>query len=418
MERHQSVKVIRLLVAFAILPFCLCSATTRQVKKNSALFSLQDAINKSQPYDTILVFSGSYFEKNITVKKPLVIKGIGKPVLDGEDKYEILSIYSSHVVIEGFELRHSGKSSMNDIAGIKIYFSKNVTIRNNELHDMFFAIYFQECSKCLVVDNRILSSGSTEVQSGNGIHCWKCDSMKVIHNTISGQRDGIYFEFVTNSTISNNLSKENIRYGLHFMFSHHNTYSENIFQNNGAGVAVMYTRDVKMINNTFSDNWGGAAYGLLMKDISDSHVEQNKFLNNTIGIYMEGSSRIIIRSNNFANNGCALRVQASCDDNIIENNNFSTNTFDVNTNGSLVLNTFRNNYWDKYEGYDLNHDGIGDVPFHPVSMYAMIIDRIPVAAIFLRSFMVTLLDKTEKAIPSITPENFKDDLPLMKPITL
>ena len=101
-----------------------------------------------------------------------------------------------------------------------------------------------------------------------------------------------------------------------------------------------------------------------------------------------------------------------------ENNNFISNTFDVATNGSLVLNTFTNNYWDKYEGYDLNHDGTGDVPYHPVSLYAMIIEINPIAAMFLRSFMVTLLDKTEKIVPSITPENFRDDSPMMKPYKL
>jgi nitrous oxidase accessory protein len=180
----------------------------------------------------------------------------------------------------------------------------------------------------------------------------------------------------------------------------------------------MYTHKMKMINNTFIDNWGSAAYGLLMKDISDSRVEGNKFISNTAGIYMEGSSRIVLTGNVFENNGCALRIQASCDDNRIERNNFKTNTFDITTNGTLVLNTFRNNYWDKYEGYDLNHDGTGDVAYHPVSLYSMIIDRIPIAAIFLRSFLVTLMDRTEKAMPGITPENFKDDSPKMKPNVL
>ena len=35
---------------------------------------------------------------------------------------------------------------------------------------------------------------------------------------------------------------------------------------NGAGVAVMYTHDVSMIGNTFSENSGSASYGLLLKD--------------------------------------------------------------------------------------------------------------------------------------------------------
>jgi len=281
---------------------------------------------------------------------------------------------------------------------------------------MFFGIYFQGCSLSSATGNTLQAAGNEELQSGNGIHCWKCDSMTIENNNVSGHRDGIYFEFVTNSVISKNYSHKNIRYGLHFMFSHHNDYLENIFENNGAGVAVMYTNHVKMINNIFKDNWGGAAYGLLLKEISDSRIEHNKFLNNSSGIYMEGSNRIVIEKNNFESNGCALRIQASCDDNTISKNNFKSNSFDVTTNGSLILNAFVNNYWDKYDGYDLDHDGKGDIPYHPVSVYSLIIERMPVAMILMRSFMVTLLEKTEKAIPSITPENFKDDAPFMKPV--
>jgi nitrous oxidase accessory protein len=39
----------------------------------------------------------------------------------------------------------------------------------------------------------------------------------------------------------------------------------------------------------------------------------------------------------------------------------------------------------------------------------------PQAMILLRSFTATLLDKIEKIIPSLTPENMKDDSPSMKP---
>ncbi len=416
MERYKSIKVSFWFLAFFGIAFHGYSSTI-SVKKYTALSAIQAAISQAHPYDSVLVYEGTYAEKEITVDKPLYLIGIHHPVLDGEKQYQIISVKASNVVIDGFTLRNSGRSSMNDIAGIKTYYSSNVTIRNNELHNMFFAIYFQGCNNCTAAENLIETTGSTEVQSGNGIHCWKCDIMHIAGNTIFGQRDGIYFEFVTNSVIERNLSKGNIRYGLHFMFSHSNTYESNTFQHNGAGVAVMYTHKVKMYNNKFIDNWGGAAYGILMKDISDSHVEGNLFAGNTMGIYMEGSSRIDITKNNFNNNGCAIRIQASCDDNVVEKNNFRTNTFDVNTNGTLVLNSFRNNYWDKYDGYDLNHDGIGDRPYSPVSMYSMIIDRIPVAAILLRSFMVSLLDRAEKAIPSLTPENFKDTAPSMKPVS-
>jgi nitrous oxidase accessory protein len=198
------------------------------------------------------------------------------------------------------------------------------------------------------------------------------------------------------------------------MFSHNDEYRNNSFINNGAGVAVMYTKGVKMIDNTFEHNWGSSSYGLLLKDIRDSFVTGNKFLKNSIGIYMEGSSRIEFRENAFTENGYAIKLQASCDDNTFLRNNFSSNTFDVVSNGDLVLNKINSNYWDRYEGYDLNHDNIGDVPYRPVSMYGMIVEQMPTAVLLWRSFLVFLMDRAEKALPVITPENLKDDSPSMK----
>ncbi len=417
MGRNKNKIVILLLLLLALIVNFDLHAAIINVGKTHGITSIQTALNNSKSYDTVIVHSGIYKEK-ISIEKPVFLSGEGRPVIDGLKKYELISVFSSNVTIQGFELRNGGISSMDDLAGIKIYRAKNVVIRNNFLYEMFFAIYFQECVSCYAINNSIHSTGTMEVQSGNGIHCWKSDSMRIFQNNISGQRDGIYFEFVTNSLIESNLSEKNIRYGLHFMFSHDNKYMNNIIQNNGAGVAVMYTHHVSMINNIFNDNWGASSYGLLMKEISDSEIRNNKFIGNTNAIYLDGSNRNKITDNIFSGNGCALKIQASCENNIIEKNNFRSNTFDVTTNGSLVMNTFRANYWDKYEGYDLNHDKTGDIPYHPISLYSMIIEQMPVATIFLRSFMVSMLDKTEKAIPSLTPDNFKDDEPKMSPYKL
>ena len=122
--------------------------------------------------------------------------------------------------------------------------------------------------------------------------------------------------------------------------------------------------------------------------------------------------------NVFRDNGWGLKIQASSMDVELTNNNFLGNTFDVATNGSLVLNKFNNNYWDKYEGYDLNKDKIGDVPYRPVSMYSMIIEKYPPAMLLFHSLITTLLDRSEKVIPSLTPESLKDNSPLMQPLKL
>lgn len=389
-------------------------ANTWYVGKNRNIVSVAAAVKLAKAGDTILVDAGAYFEKNLIVNKKLVLKGKGYPVLNGEKKYEVISIKADGVVIDGFKIVHSGVSSIEDMGGIKIYDSRDVVIQNNILEDTFFGIYTQYGKNCTIQNNRLTAFSLEEQQSGNGIHCWKSDSMHISGNTVSGHRDGIYFEFVTHSVITRNYSFKNIRYGLHFMFSHNDSYLSNRFVNNGAGVAVMYSHGVKMYSNLFEENWGDAAYGLLLKEISDSYIEGNTFVKNTSGIYMEGASRIHMYKNLFKNNGWSMKIQASCMDIEVTRNNFIGNTFDVSTNGSLVLNTFNNNYWDKYDGYDLNKDQIGDVPYRPVSMYSMIVEKNPPAMLLFRSFITSLLDKTEKVLPSLTPEGLKDSRPMMK----
>lgn len=392
----------------------LATANTWHVGKGKGLRSVNAAILAAANGDTILVYAGTYYEKNIIVNKKLLLKGIGHPVLDGEKKYEVISVKANGSVIDGFTIVHSGVSSMEDMGGIKIYDSRDVVIQNNILEDTFFGIYVQYGKNCTVQNNQLVSYNPEEQQSGNGIHCWKSDSLRIIGNKITGHRDGIYFEFVTNSIIWLNTSFKNIRYGLHFMFSHNDAYIANHFRDNGAGVAVMFSHGVKMYSNVFEENWGDAAYGLLLKEISDSYIDGNTFIKNTSGIYMEGASRIHMQKNLFKNNGWGMKIQASCMDIEVTLNNFIGNTFDVSTNGSLVLNSFNRNYWDKYDGYDLNKDKIGDVPYRPVSMYSMIVEKNPPAMLLFRSFITSLLDKTEKVIPSLTPEALKDNSPLMK----
>lgn len=398
--------------------FFSANATTIRVGNHQLFHTINSALLAASDRDTILVEKNVYFEKNIEITKQIILKGIDYPVLDGEHTYEIISIKADNVVVDGFKLQHSGVSSLVDIAGIKIYNKHNVQIINNILDDTFFGIYSQYGINCIIRNNSLNAHRTEEQQSGNGIHCWKSDSMQIIGNTISGHRDGIYFEFVTHSIIWRNYSFKNLRYGLHFMFSNDDAYVTNRFENNGSGVSVMYSHGVKMFNNYFKENWGDAAYGILLKEISDSYIQGNHFEKNTSGIYMEGAVRIDVTRNTFKNNGWALKIQASCMDIDLHENNFIGNTFDVGTNGSLVLNKFDKNFWDKYEGYDLNKDKIGDVPYRPVSMYSMIVEKNPPAMMLFRSFITSLMDKTEKVIPSLTPENLKDNSPLMKPLPL
>ena len=402
--------------------FLLCLhtsfANTIVVGKERVVSSVRKAIELAAPNDTILLENGTYKEGPLTITKPLRLIGVDGPVLDGEGKHEILTLSGQNILVKGIHFANAGYNSMNDYAAIKVIDAQNVIVENNTITYAYFALHIANTYYSIVRNNTIKGSPKTEQTTGNGIHLWKSEHMLVEDNHIEGHRDGIYFEFVTNSIIQNNYSTRNIRYGLHFMFSHNDAYINNVFKDNGAGVAVMYSKKVLMHSNLFDHNWGPNAYGILLKEISDSRIIHNTFLQNTVAILMEGTNRIAVERNTFTANGWAMKVQASCDENTFFHNNFHGNTFDLGTNGTMTLNRFYSNYWDKYEGYDLDKNGTGDVAYHPVSMYSMVIEQNPNSLLLLRSFMVSLLDKAEKAIPSLTPVHLQDEAPRMKSLQL
>ncbi|MBT8283076.1 MAG: nitrous oxide reductase family maturation protein NosD, partial [Muriicola sp.] len=243
---------------------------------------------------------------------------------------------------------------------------------------------------------------------------WYSKNVVVEGNLVQGVRDGIYLEFADHITIRNNHSKDNLRYGLHFMFSNDDSYTDNIFENNGAGVAVMFSKRIRMERNTFRRNWGTASFGLLLKEINDAEIIGNTFEKNTVAINVEGSNRINYLKNNFIENGWAVKIMGACYTNAFRNNNFIYNSFDISYNSKLNDNVFNQNYWSDYTGYDLNRDGIGDVPYRPVKLFSYIVNRSPETIVLLRSLFMDLIDFSEKVSPVFTPDNLADTHPLMK----
>ena len=404
-----------------ILIFCWPfngSAKTWTVHQDGSTLTLQETINRAVNGDTILVKAGHYTDTTVVIDKSLTIIGEPNTILDGEGTHQIITVKANNVTLTNLTIRNCGTSFVEDRAGIKVIESAGVRIENCRLEDNFFAIYLAQSQNCIIANNKIHSNAKTEAASGNGIHLWYSKNIEVTGNHISGHRDGMYFEFVRNGRIHDNLSEKNLRYGLHFMFSDSCQYIANHFRRNGAGVAVMYTKYVIMRSNLFENNWGSASFGLLLKDITDSEIQHNRFIKNSIGIYAENSSRIQIENNLFRENGWPLKIMANCMDNTVQLNSFIGNAFDVATNSRNNFSRFTANYWSNYNGYDIDRDGYGDVPYHPVKLFSLVVEQNPPALVLIRSMFVTLLDIAESVFPVLTPETLVDSQPLMQPIAL
>jgi nitrous oxidase accessory protein len=395
------------------LAAALAIPRTLTVSPGSALPTLSAALAVARDGDTIRVLAGDYHEPEITVARRVAIRGEGRPTFRGGD-HQVLTVTADSVTIQGLVIRDVSPSATDDRAGIKVVNARGCRIEDNILIDTFFGIYLSKVEGCHIRANRVTGSGSTEAFTGNAIHSWSSSDLVIEENVLRGHRDGVYFEFTTNATVRGNVSTHHLRYGLHFMFSHGCRYEGNTFADNRAGVAVMYSHDVLIARNHFARSWGSAAYGLLLKDISDSRIERNIFERNTIGLFAEGSNRVTVSGNEFLANGWGAQVMADAQQTSFHRNRFSGNSFDVSTNSVNATSVFDENYWDRYSGYDLDRDGLGDVPFAPVRLFALVVQSHEPALILLRSFFVSLLDAAERVAPILTPKTMEDHRPLME----
>jgi nitrous oxidase accessory protein len=197
------------------------------------------------------------------------------------------------------------------------------------------------------------------------------------------------------------------------MFSNDDTYLGNTIEKNGVGVAVMFSRRIVMRENLFAHNWGNAAYGLLLKEIYDAEIEDNRFIQNTVGIFVEGSNRITYTRNTFSRNGWAIKFSGGCESNRITDNAFMYNAMDLVVSSQVNNNTFDGNYWSEYTGYDLDRNGVGDIPHYPVKLYSYVLDQVPEAVVLMRSLFIDIINYSEKVSPVLTPKEVLDHHPKM-----
>ncbi len=402
--------------AALIILSCLLAPPVPAASRTIRPGTLDEAVRGAAPGDTLYLAAGRYRVHDLVIGKPMVLAGDGDAVLDGEHRGYLLIVKSPGVTLRGLRFENSGRSDLEEYAAVKIENTSGCRVEDNRFDNNYFGIYLAGASGCVVRGNAIMGHAVRESASGNGIHLWKCRYIAITGNAVRHHRDGIYIEFGTNSFVAGNRCTDNLRYGLHFMFSDSSSYTFNHFAHNGTGVAVMYTRRVTMSRNTFDDNKGGNAYGLLLKDISHSAITGNLFRANTSGLYMEGSNDVTVQGNRFTGNGSAMRLLGNCFNDVIRGNDFSDNTFDVTTNAQTNLNALAGNYWDHYTGYDLDKDGVGDVPYCPVSLYSKVTEEYPASLILLNSFFTNVLNGLESLVPTLVPAEFSDPRPAMKPV--
>jgi nitrous oxidase accessory protein len=147
----------KIVFSFTLLAIVLsASAKTIRVGGNHAIKQIKAALLAAQDGDTVIVSKGLYKEGNLVISKSITFLGEDIPILDGDRKFEVLSVKASYVEIRGFRIQHSSYATLDDPGGVKVYDSNNVTIADNLLFDNFFGVYIQFGKNCIIKIIRLL----------------------------------------------------------------------------------------------------------------------------------------------------------------------------------------------------------------------------------------------------------------------
>lgn len=381
---------------------------------------LQALIHAARPGATIIVPAGIY-EGNIVLDRRITLAGEGRPILRGEGRGSCITILADSCVVSGFIIERSGRDLMAEDAGILVKSDHN-RIENNELRDILFGIYLLEADDNRVLGNSVVGRRDIDYGSrGSGIHVWNSHRNIFSSNKVDFARDGLYIQYANHTVIERSIVS-NTRYGLHYMYADSNTFHRNVFTYNIAGAAIMYSKQIDFRHNVFAHNRGFASYGILFQDCKGVVADSNIIVDNAVGLFFEASSNNRIARNIIAQNDLALQIFQNSIGNTFFENSFIDNLSPLSIVGKRTESHWswegRGNYWSGYDGYDLDGDGIGDVPMKIQNIFNYLEGRSPHVRLYLYSPASQALAAATKAFPIIQINEELDPAPLMKPVDL
>ena len=388
---------------------------------------LADRIAAARPGDTVTVPAGVAHE-HLLVDKPLTLVGdggAGGAIIDGDGSGTVVRITSSDVTLRGLTLRSSGDSYVREDSGIKIENASRVRIENVKVLDTLFGIHVAKGDACVITGSTVVGKDLPHVRRGDAIRLWYSGGCTLTDNTVERSRDVIIW-YSKDTRVERNVIRTS-RYGLHYMYSDDNVFRDNRFEDNQVGAAIMYSRGVSLVGNSFSFSNGPAAYGLLVKDADDIEVVDNRFLSNSTALFFDNAPQakdgwVRVTGNLIARNEVGIGMLPMVRRLEVGGNSFIGNRIPVRVSGegSAEGNDWspagRGNYWSDAAVYDADGDGVSDIPYRVESTYEGLSARHPNLAFFDGSPGAQAIDDAARLFPIFAPRpKLTDAHPLMHP---
>jgi nitrous oxidase accessory protein len=380
---------------------------------------LQPLLDAAQPGAVVQPAPGTY-RGPVVLDKPIAIDGRGQVTIDAGGQGSVVLLDTDGATLRGLRLTGSGNSHNAIDAGVQVRGNFNV-IKDNRIDDCLFGVDLQQSEHNIVRRNQIASKAVALGVRGDAIRLWYSFHNQVTDNRIRDSRDMVVW-YSRDNLIARNDARRG-RYSLHFMYSQHNEVLDNHYEDNSVGIFLMYSDGVVVRGNHIAKASGPTGIGIGFKETSDVTIEDNRVLYNAVGLYLDVSpyqpdTTNRIRNNLIAYNGIAVRFLNDWQGNQFSANRFKGNITQVVVEGgdSAKRNQWDGNYWDDYEGFDRDGDGVGDTPYELFGYADRIWMDVPPAQFFKGSPMLEVLDFLERLAPFSEPDLLlRDSRPALAP---
>ncbi len=376
---------------------------------------LQDAIDRATPYSTIYLQNGIY-QGNVTIDKPLSIIGKGSSVvISGDSKGSVITITSSHVKLDNLTIQNSGKSMIDIDSAVSLKRVEGCSITNCRIQDTLYGIDMNMVNDTNITNNTISSYREEKAFRGDAIKIWYSNRNRVENNTITECRD-VTLSFSNYTTIrKNNISQG--RHALAMERSNHTTIESNRFNHNSTSIILTASSDTNITDNKILSSSGAAGIGVVIMGGGVARFLSNQISFNAKAFYIdtkdheEGMRRYFI-DNTISYNKEAFHFHLTIKNNTIVGNRIVANIDDVirDIEGAKTRdNRIERNYWDRYGGFDIDGDGVGDTP-HRVYQYADWLWQYDHRVkFFYASVSMSLLNFLSQLAPFISPNMLLED---------
>lgn len=383
----------------------------------SAISPLQIFIDATPSGGTVHPPPGTYAGP-IVIRKPVTLDGEGQITIDGGGRGTVLTIETNGATVRGLRLTGSGESHDKVDAGILVKGHDNI-IEENQIDDCLFGIHLQQARLNTILRNRISSKPFTTNLRGDGLRLWYSSDNLFAENVLHEVRDIFLINSPRNQLIDNSVSRSGV--GVELIYSPENLVQGNTIDGNNSGFMLVYSDYNTLRGNHLKHLRSPSGSAFSIKESSGVLIEGNEILHCGTGILANSpihpENTIELLGNRFAYNDIAMYFYGEKGGHTIRGNRFEQNLQDiaVTAASSARDNDWRGNYWDLYEGFDGDGDGVGDLP-HEVHLYS---DRIwmdrPMTRFFRGTPLLELIDFIERLAPFTEPPLvLRDPLPAMR----